>query len=67
MTDLLDDLVRRLSGMSERHIIPGRIYSSFGGDGFYILRPQLLAMLGTFLPTDNDDTVISWFREPRIA
>jgi hypothetical protein len=48
----LDALVRQLGGMSERRVVPGRIYSSWGPDGVERLRPFLLAIMAAHFQTD---------------
>lgn len=59
----LDGLVQSLNGMSERHVVPGRVYSSWGWRGLDQLRPQLLAMLAANLPGAGDDGVMTWVRD----
>jgi hypothetical protein len=59
----LDALVQVLNGMSERHVVPGRVYSSWGWRGLDELRPQLLAMLVANLPAAGDGGVGGWVRE----
>lgn len=51
---VLDTLVRRLNQMSARYVIPGRIYSGWGGDGVETLYPELLAILAANLPDRGD-------------
>lgn len=59
----LDGLVQYLNGMSERHVVPGRSYSSWGWRGLDQVRPQMLAMLAASLPAAGDDGVSRWVRE----
>ncbi len=59
----LDGLVQSLNGMSERHVVPGRVYTSWGWRGLDQLRPPLLAMLAASLPAAGDDGVSRWVRE----
>ena len=59
----LDDLVRFLSGMTERRLVPGRVYSSWGSDGLDSMRPNLLAMLAAHLPAEGDDGLVAWICE----
>ena len=59
----LDGLVQSLNGMSERHVVPGRVYTAWGWRGLDQVRPQLLAMLAANLPAANDDGVGRWVRD----
>jgi hypothetical protein len=59
----LDGLVQALNGMSERHVVPGRVYTSWGWRGLDQMRPQVLAMLAASLPTTADDGASQWVRE----
>jgi hypothetical protein len=59
----LDGLVQTLNGMSERHVVPGRVYSSWGWRGLDEVRSQVLAMLAANLPAAGDDSVGRWVRE----
>ena len=59
----LDGLVQFLNGMSERHVVPGRVYSAWGWRGLDQVRPQLLAMLAANLPSADDDGVGGWVRD----
>ncbi|WP_140981011.1 hypothetical protein [Bradyrhizobium guangdongense] len=59
----LDGLVQTLNGMSERHVVPGRVYTSWGWRGLDQLRLQVLAMLAASLPATGDDGVGPWVRE----
>ncbi len=59
----LDGLVQSLNGMSERHVVPGRVYTAWGWRGLDQVRPQLLAMLAANLPAANDDGVGQWVRD----
>ena len=57
----IDGAVRHLSGMAERRVIPGRIYSGSGFDGFESLQATLLVILAATLPA-NDDAIVSRFK-----
>lgn len=59
----LNDLVRRFGGMVERRVVPGRIYSSWGGDGVDRLKPFLLAIMGAYFQTNEARRTawIDWF------
>jgi hypothetical protein len=60
----LDGLVQSLNGMSERHVVPGRVYTAWGWRGLDQVRPQLLAMLAANLPAANDDDGVGrWVRD----
>ena len=59
----LDALVQALNGMSERHVIPGRVYSTWGWRGLDEVRSQMLAMLAACLPATGDDGIGRWVRE----
>jgi hypothetical protein len=59
----LDDLVRGLNGMSERDVVPGRIYTSWGSRGLDQVRSQVLAMLAANLPEAGDDNIGGWARK----
>ena len=58
----LDNLVQSLNGMSERHVVPGRVYTSWGWRGLDQMRSQVLAMLGASLPATGDDGAGQWVR-----
>jgi hypothetical protein len=62
-TSGLDVMVRRLSGMAERRMISGRVYSSVGLDGVEAIAPQILILLAATLPEGDDQNIITWFRE----
>ena len=57
--------VRHLLGavMSERHVVPGRVYTSWGWRGLDQMRSQVLAMLAASLPATGDDGAGQWVRE----
>lgn len=59
----LDELVRQLSGMAARRIVPGRIYSTSGSDGVDTLRSFLLAVMGAYFPSGQTDRAawLDWF------
>ena len=59
----LDGLVQSLNGMSERHVVPGRVYTSWGWRGLDEVRSRVLAMLAANLPEAGDDGVGRWVRE----
>jgi hypothetical protein len=59
----LDGLVQALNGMSERHMVPGRVYTSWGWRGLDQVRRQVLAMLAACLPAAGDDGIGQWVRE----
>jgi hypothetical protein len=59
----LDGLVQALNGMSERHVVPGRVYTSWGWRGLDEVRSQVLAMLAASLPAAGDDGVGRWVRD----
>jgi hypothetical protein len=59
----LDGLVRSLNGMSERHVVPGRVYTAWGWRGLDEVRPQILAMLAASLPATGDDAIGRWVGE----
>jgi hypothetical protein len=59
----LDGLVQSLNGMSERHVVPGRVYTAWGWRGLEQLRPQILATLAASLPAEGDDGIGRWVRE----
>jgi hypothetical protein len=49
----LNELVRRLAGMAQRNVVPGRIYSSWGADGVDSLRSFLLAIMASHFGTNE--------------
>lgn len=55
----INGLVRRLSGMSERRVVPGRIYSGFGSDGIDSLQLQILVMIAALLPGEGDQGLLA--------
>jgi hypothetical protein len=59
----LNELVRRLGGMTERRVVPGRVYSSWGADGVDKLRPFLLAIMAAHFQTNEVErtTWLDWF------
>ncbi len=59
----LDGLVQALNGMSERHVVPGRVYTSWGWRGLDEVRSQILAILAASLPAAGDDGVGQWVRD----
>lgn len=59
----LDGLVQFLNGMSERRVVPGRVYSSWGWSGLDSIRLHLLAMLAAHLPAQGNDGFVAWMRE----
>jgi hypothetical protein len=59
----LDGLVRSLNGMSERHVVPGRVYTAWGWRGLDEVRPQILAMLAASLPATGDNAIGQWVGE----
>ena len=59
----LDGLVQSLNGMSERHVVPGRVYTAWGWRGLDQVRTQVLSMLAASLPAAGDDTIGRWVRE----
>jgi hypothetical protein len=59
----LDGLVNDLNGMSERPMVPGRVYTSWGWRGLDEVRLQVLEMLAASLPKTGDDGVGQWVRE----
>jgi hypothetical protein len=56
----LNGLVDRLSTMSERRIVSGRIFSSWGAGGVDKLRPFLLAVMAANFPA-NDAATTAWW------
>ena len=60
---VLDELVRFLNGMSDRRVVPGRVYSSWGWSGLDSVRLHLLAMLAAQLPAQGDDGFVAAMRE----
>lgn len=56
-THALDHLVQILNGMSSRHIVPGRVYTSWGSRGVDSLDAELLAILAAFAPATGDGGV----------
>ena len=58
----LDALVQSLNGMSERHVVPGRVYSAWGWRGLDAVQPQIVAMLAASLPAAGDDGIGQWVR-----
>ena len=66
---VLDGLTRRLSQMSARYVVPGRIFTGWGGDGLENLYPEVLAILAANMPERGDDEVISlvqWLAEDEV-
>jgi hypothetical protein len=59
----LDGLVQALNGMSERLVVPGRGYSSWGWRSLDEIRSQVLAMLVASLPPTSDDNVGQLLRD----
>ena len=59
----LDGLVQSFNGMSERHVVPGRVYTSWGWHGLDEVRLQVLATLAAHLPATGDDNIGRWVRE----
>jgi hypothetical protein len=53
----LDGVVLLLDKMTERRVVPGRIYSSWGRDGLTTLTLPLLAFLLTSLPAEPDEAI----------
>ena len=54
----LDTIVRFLGQMSERRVVPGRIYTSWGLGGLDTIALQLLAMLLANVPEEGDNGVV---------
>jgi hypothetical protein len=54
----LDDLVRYLSQMSERRVVPGRVYTSWGLHGVETVSQEILVMLLANLPEDGDNRLV---------
>ncbi len=59
----LDELVRFLSQMSERRVVPGRIYSSMGLHGVDDVTQALLVMLLAHVPEDGDNRLVNTIGE----
>ena len=59
----LDSLVSFLDQMSERRVVPGRIYSSWGRNGLEEVAVEILAMLLVSLPAKDDDGAVKELRE----
>ncbi len=59
----LDELVRFLNGMSERRVVPGRVYTSWGWRGLDQIRSEILAVLVANLPSTGDGGIVQWVRE----
>lgn len=59
----LDALVKALNGMSERDVVPGRVYTSWGWRGLDEVRSQVLALLAANLPAAGDGSIGEWVRE----
>jgi hypothetical protein len=59
----LNELVRRLAGMTQRYVVPGRVYSSWGADGVDMLRPFLLAIMAAHFRTNEAERTswLNWF------
>jgi hypothetical protein len=57
-----DGLIRTLNDMSERHVVPGRVYTSWGWHGLDEVRSHVLAMLAANIPAEGDDGVGRWVR-----
>ena len=59
----MNELVRRLAGMAQRSVVPGRIYSSWGADGVDTLRPFLLAIMAAHFQTNEPERTawLNWF------
>jgi len=55
----LNSLVDLLGGMTERRVVPGRIYSGWGAGGVDTVRPFLLAIMGACYP-ENDAAITAW-------
>lgn len=53
----LDDLVRRLSGVASRRMVPGRGYSGWGLEGIDVIQRPLLAIMAANMPVQGDDGV----------
>ncbi len=54
----VNGLLNSLNGMATPRMIPGRIYSGYGVDGFEALRPQVLAILSAHMPPTGNDGVV---------
>ena len=54
----LDELVRFLSQMSERRVVPGRIYTSWGLHGVETVSQAILVMLLANLPEDGNNRLV---------
>lgn len=54
----LDRLVRQLSGIASRRMVPGRGYSGWGLEGVDTVKRPLLAIMAAFLPAQADDGVV---------
>jgi hypothetical protein len=54
----LDALVGFLAQMSERRVVPGRVYSSWGFGGLDTVTLPLLAMLLANLPAEGDSGIV---------
>lgn len=55
----LDTLVGDLDQMSERRMVSGRVYSSWGGRGLDSMAPPLIALLLAALPESGDAGVVA--------
>ena len=52
--------------MSARYVVPGRIFTGWGGDGLDTLYPEVLAILAANVPDQGADEVIGlveWLAE----
>jgi hypothetical protein len=57
----LDALIQELNSLASRRMVPGRIYSGVGLDGFDTLTPEMLAMMAANLPASGDDGAAEMF------
>lgn len=55
--DALDQLVQSMNGMSDRTVVPGRVYTTWGSRGVESLDPELLAIAAAFTPSTGDGGV----------
>jgi hypothetical protein len=55
----LDGLIGFLDRMSERRVVPGRVYTSWGRDGLDTITLPLLAILMSNLPENGDDRTVT--------
>ena len=51
----LEGLIQTLNDLSSPRMVPGRIYSGVGMDGFDTIKPELLAIMAGSFPSSGDD------------